>query len=185
MIEDIKKDARVRMHKSVENLKTELGKVRSGRAHPSLLDHVHVEYYGQEVPLSQVASINASDPRTLTLQPWEKAMVPVIEKALMTSDLGLNPATSGQVIRVPLPPLTEERRRELVKVVRHEAENAKVAVRNIRRDANHHVKELLKAKEVSEDSARRAEDDMQKLTDSAIADIDDLLKQKEQDLMSL
>jgi ribosome recycling factor len=173
------------MGKSVEALKHELAKIRTGRAHTSLLDHITVEYYGSEVPISQVATVSVEDARTLSVTPWEKAMVQVVEKAIMSSDLGLNPATAGTVIRVPMPALTEERRRDLVKVVRHEAENARVAVRNIRRDANHHLNELLKEKEVSEDQERRAQEDIQKLTDKHVADIEELLQVKEKELMEI
>ncbi len=183
MIDDIKKDAQARMAKSVEALKHELTKLRTGRAHTSLLDHITVDYYGSDTPLSQVASVTIGDPRTLVVQPWEKNMVSVVEKAIMTSDLGLNPATAGTVIRVPLPALTEERRRDLVKVVRHEGEGAKVAVRNIRRDANNDLKELQKEKEISEDQERRATEDIQKITDKYIADIDRILEEKEAELM--
>lgn len=185
MIEDIKKDAEARMKKSNEALRTELAKLRTGRAHPSLLDHVTVDYYGSEVPLNQVANIAVEDARTLAVQPWEKNMVPVVEKAILTSDLGLNPSTAGQTIRIPMPVLTEERRRDLIKVVRHEGENAKVAVRNIRRDANNDIKSLLKEKEVSEDEAHRGEDDIQKITDRHIAEIDKTLEEKEQDLLKI
>ncbi len=185
MIDDIKKDAERRMQKSVESLKTELAKIRTGRPHPSLLDHVTVDYYGSEVPLSQVANINVEDSRTLSVTPWEKPMVGVVEKAIMKSDLGLNPATSGSVIRVPMPPLTEERRRDLARVVKAEGEQAKVAVRNIRRDANSDFKSLLKEKEISEDEARGAEDAIQKLTDKYVAEIDVVLQEKEQDLLSI
>lgn len=185
MIDDIKKDAERRMQKSVEALKTELAKIRTGRPHPSLLDHVTVEYYGSEVPISQVANINVEDSRTLTVTPWEKPMVGAVEKAIMTSDLGLNPATNGNVIRVPMPPLTEERRRDLIRVVKGEGEQAKVAIRNIRRDANSDFKSLLKEKEISEDEARGAEDAIQKLTDKFVADVDAVLQEKEQDLLSI
>lgn len=185
MIDDIKKDASTRMSKSVESLKHELAKIRTGRAHTSLLDHITVEYYGSEVPISQVATVTVEDARTLSVTPWEKSMVGVVEKAIMTSDLGLNPATAGTVIRVPMPALTEERRRDLVKVVRHEAENARVAVRNVRRDANHHLKELLKEKEVSEDAEHRAQDEVQKLTDKFIGEIDAMLQVKEKELMEI
>lgn len=183
MIEELRADAEERMGKSVEAFRNELRKLRTGRAHTSLLDHITVEYYGSEVPLSQVANVNVEDARTLVVNPWEKAMVPVVEKAIMTSDLGLTPATAGTVIRVPLPPLTEERRRDLVRVVRQEAENARVAIRNIRRDANGDFKELLKEKEITEDDARRAEDDMQKLTDRHVAGIEKALEEKEQELL--
>jgi len=185
MIEDIKKDAASRMAKSVEALKHELAKLRTGRAHPSLLDHIHVDYYGSEVPINQAASVTVGDPRTLVVTPWEKSMVGKVEKAILTSDLGLNPATAGEVIRVPMPPLTEERRRDLVKVVRHEGENAKVAIRNIRRDANHDLKELLKEKEISEDEEHRAEEAIQKLTDKHIQEVDQLLEVKEAELMEV
>lgn len=185
MINDIRDDAKTRMGKSVESLKHELAKLRTGRAHPSLLDHIMVDYYGSEVPINQVASVTVGDPRTLVLTPWEKSMVSKVEKAILTSDLGLNPATAGEVIRVPMPALTEERRRDLVKVVGHEGENARVAIRNIRRDANHHLKELLKEKEISEDEERRAEENIQKLTDKFIQDVDQLLKDKEAELMEI
>jgi ribosome recycling factor len=185
MINDIQKDAERRMQKSVESLKTELAKIRTGRPHPSLLDHVTVEYYGSEVPISQVANINVEDSRTLSVTPWEKPMVGAVEKAIMTSDLGLNPATNGNVIRVPMPPLTEERRRDLIKVVKGEGEGAKVAIRNIRRDANSDFKSLLKDKEISEDEARGAEETIQKLTDKYVAQVDAVLQEKEQDLLSI
>jgi ribosome recycling factor len=184
MIDDIQKDAAARMKKSIESLKHEFAKIRTGRAHTSLLDHITVEYYGSEVPLSQVANIGIEDARTLTVTPWEKPMVTVVEKAIMTSDLGLNPATSGSVIRVPLPVLTEERRKDLIRVVRHEAENGRVAIRNIRRDALHTLKELLKEKEISEDQERRAETEIQKLTDQAVSRVDAELAAKEEDLLS-
>jgi ribosome recycling factor len=173
------------MAKSIVSLKQAFSKVRTGRAHTSLLDHVKVEYYGSDVPLSQVANISIADARTLTITPWEKPMVPVVEKAIMTSDLGLNPSTSGQVIRVNLPPLTEERRKDLIKVVRNEAEAGRVAIRNIRRDANSDFKDLLKEKEITEDEERGAEDAVQKLTDRYVAEVDELLQQKEQDLMAI
>ncbi|MBW3567843.1 MAG: ribosome recycling factor [Proteobacteria bacterium] len=185
MINDLKKDAAQRMDKSVESFRQELGKIRTGRANTSLLDHIFVDYYGSQVPLSQVANISIEDSRTLAVQPWEKQMVPVIEKAIMTSDLGLNPATAGQLIRVPLPALTEERRRDLVKVVRAEAESGRVAVRNIRRDVLGDLKELLKEKEISEDDERRAQDEVQKLTDKHVAEIDQLLAKKEQELLEI
>ena len=185
MIEDIKRDAEKRMKKSVESLKQELTKLRTGRAHTSLLDHISVDYYGNQTPLNQVASITVSDARTLTVTPWEKTMVAPVEKAIMSSDLGLNPATSGTVIRVPLPPLTEERRKDMIKVVRQEGENAKVAIRNIRRDANGDFKSLLKEKEITEDQERHAEDDIQKLTDKYVADVDVVLEAKEKDLMEV
>lgn len=185
MINDIQKDAERRMQKSIETLKTELAKIRTGRPHPSLLDHVTVDYYGSQVPLSQVANINVEDARTLTVTPWEKPMVGVVEKAILKSDLGLNPATNGGVIRVPMPPLTEERRRDLTRVVKSEGEQAKVAVRNIRRDANSDFKSLLKDKQISEDEARGAEDAIQKLTDKYVAEIDVVLADKERDLLSI
>lgn len=183
MIKDILQDAKQRMGKSVDALHQELQKLRTGRAHTSLLDHITVEYYGAEVPLSQVANINVEDSRTLTVAPWEKPMVAVIEKAIINSDLGLNPATAGTMIRVPLPPLTEERRKDMIKVVRHEAENGRIAIRNIRRDALGDLKELLKEKEISEDDERRAHDEVQKLTDSFVASIDAALAEKEQELL--
>src|SRR6188768_1763350 len=184
-IADIKKSAEQKMHKSVEALKTDLGKVRTGRAHTGLLDHLHVDYYGTPMPINQCANVTLSDARTITVQPWEKKMIAPIEKAIRDSGLGLNPATSGDVIRVPMPALTEERRKDLIKVVRHEAENARVAVRNVRRDAIQGMKELLKQKKVTEDEERRAQDDMQKLTDRYVADIDKLLQQKETELMAV
>jgi ribosome recycling factor len=185
MIEDIKKDAGLRMRKSVEALQHELAKVRTGRAHVSLLDHITVDYYGSQVPIKRVANVNVEDPRTLSVTPWEKGMVPMVEKAIINSDLGLNPTTAGLVIRVPLPPLTEERRRDLVKVVRHEAENARVAVRNIRRDANSDLKELVKEKEISVDEERRGQEAIQKLTDKYVDEIDHVLTAKEQELLEI
>lgn len=184
-IEDIKKDTITRMGKAIDAFKDELSKLRTGRAHASLLDHVTVEYYGNTVPLSQAAAISVADARTLTVTPWEKNMVQPIEKAIMTSDLGLNPATSGTVIRVPLPPLTEERRRDMAKVVRNEAEGAKVAIRNIRRDANNTLKQLLKEKQITEDQERRAQDEVQKLTDKYIADVDKITQTKEAELAEI
>ncbi|GMR07178.1 MAG: ribosome recycling factor [Gammaproteobacteria bacterium] len=185
MIEDIKNDARIRMGKSLDSLKNELAKVRTGRAHPSILDHIMVSYYDVETPLSQVASVAVQDSRTLSITPWEKSMVQSIEKAIMSSDLGLNPATAGTVIRLPMPPLTEERRKDLIKVVRGEAEATRVAVRNIRRDANTDFKELLKEKEISEDEEHRANDDIQKLTDENVSQIEKILQEKEKDLMEI
>jgi ribosome recycling factor len=185
MIADVKKTAEQKMHKSLEALKADLGKVRTGRAHTGILDHVTVDYYGTQMPLNQVANLTLLDARTIGISPWEKKMGAVIEKAIRDSDLGLNPATQGDLIRVPMPALTEERRRELIKVVKGEGENAKVAVRNLRRDANHHLKELLKQKTVSEDDERRAQDEIQKLTDKFIAEIDKLLVSKETDLMAV
>jgi ribosome recycling factor len=185
MIEAIKQDARERMSKSIEALKKSLGKVRTGRAHPSLLDHLTVDYYGSQVPISQVANIGVEDARTLTVTPWEKQMVQAIEKAIITSDLGLNPATAGMVMRIPMPPLTEETRRNLVKVVRQDAEAAKVAIRNIRRDANHDLKELLKEKEISEDEDRKAQEDIQLITNQHITDVDKVVVSKEAELMEI
>jgi len=185
MINDIKKDAESRMKKSIESLKGDLTKLRTGRAHTSLLDHVMVSYYGNETPLSQVASVTVSDPRTLTVTPWEQGMVGAVEKAIMQSDLGLNPASAGKVIRVPLPPLTEERRKDMIKVVRSEGENAKVAIRNIRRDANSDLKTLNKEKEITDDELRQAEDAIQKLTDKYVAEVDVILEAKEKDLMEV
>ena len=185
MIEEILADAQTRMNKSIEALSHELAKIRTGRAHPSLLDHVTVDYYGSEVPINQVANVNVEDSRTLAVQPWEKDMVAKVEKAILTSDLGLNPSSAGLVIRVPMPPLTEERRRDLVKVVRQETENGRIAIRNIRRDAISDFKDLLKEKEVSEDEAHKAEDQAQKLTDAAIKKMDEALAVKEAELMEI
>jgi ribosome recycling factor len=185
MIADVKKTAEQKMHKSLEALKTDLGKVRTGRAHTGILDHITVDYYGTQMPLNQVANLTLLDARTIGISPWEKKMGAVIEKAIRESDLGLNPSAQSDLIRVPMPALTEERRRELIKVVKGEGENAKVAVRNLRRDANHHLKELLKQKAVSEDDERRAQDEIQKLTDRFIAEIDKLLATKETDLMAV
>ena len=185
MIDEIIEDAERRMKKSVESLHTDLAKIRTGRAHPSLLDHVMVDYYGSDTPIKQVANVVVEDSRTLAVTPWEKPMVQAIEKAIMTADLGLNPATAGTVIRVPMPPLTEERRRDLVKIVKQEAEGARVAIRNIRRDANGDFKDLLKEKEISEDMAHGAEDDVQKLTDKYIAVIDEALAVKEKEMMEI
>jgi len=182
-IADIKKSAEQKMQKSVEALKADLGKVRTGRAHTGILDHIHVDYYGTPMPIGQCANITLADARTITVQPWEKKMVSVIEKAIRDSDLGLNPATSGDLIRVPMPALTEERRKDLIKVVRHEAEEARIAVRNIRRDANDHLKKLLKDHSVAEDDERHAQTDVQKLTDRYIAEVDKALAAKEADLM--
>jgi ribosome recycling factor len=185
MIADVKKAAEQKMQKSVEALKLDLGKVRTGRAHTGLLDHIKVDYYGTMMPINQVANVTLADAHTITVQPWEKKMVHPVEKAIRDSDLGLNPATSGDLIRVPMPALTEERRKELIKVVHREAENARVAVRIIRRDAISHLKDLLKAKSVAEDDERRAQDDVQKLTDRYIAEVDKLLHAKEADLMAV
>jgi ribosome recycling factor len=184
-INEIKKTAADKMAKSVETLKGDLGKVRTGRAHAGIVDHIKVDYYGTETPLRQVANVTLADARTISVQPFEKKMVQPIEKAIRDSDLGVNPATSGDVIRIPMPPLTEERRRELTKIVKHEGENAKVAVRNIRRDAINHLKDLLKKSEVGEDEEKRATDEVQKLTDKSIADIDKLVAEKEKELMAV
>jgi len=185
MVDDIQKRTTERMQKSIESLKHELAKIRTGRAHPSLLEHVKVDYYGSEVPISQVATVTIEDSRTLVVTPWEKHMVAAVDKAIRASDLGLNPATSGMVIRVPMPPLTEQRRKDLIKVVRHEGENGRVAIRNIRRDANGEVKAALKEKQISEDQERRIEEQIQKLTDQYIREIDALLEEKEADLMAI
>jgi ribosome recycling factor len=185
MIADIKKAAEQKMQKSLEALKLDLGKVRTGRAHTGLLDHVTVDYYGAPTLISQVANVNLADARTISVAPWEKKMLSVIEKAIRNSDLGLNPVTVGEMIRVPMPPLTEERRRDLTKVVKHEAETARVAMRNIRRDANAHLKDLLKEKKIAEDDERRGQDEIQKLTDRHIAEIDRLLQTKETELMAI
>ncbi len=184
-IEEIKQSADEKMHKSIDSLKINLSKIRTGRPHAGLLDHVHVDYYGSMVPIGQVANVSLLDARTLSVSPWEKKMAPVIDKAIRDSDLGLNPVLMGELIRVPMPPLSEERRRELTKVVKSEAEHAKVAVRNLRRDANDHLKKMLKDKEVSEDDERRAQDEIQKLTDHFVAEIDKLLAVKEQEIMTV
>ncbi|HEX3059740.1 MAG TPA: ribosome recycling factor [Usitatibacter sp.] len=184
-IADIKKQATEKMAKSVDTLKHDLQKVRTGRAHTGLIDHLKVDYYGSDVPINQVASVSLSDARTISIQPFEKKMIPVVEKAIRDSDLGVNPATTGDVVRVPMPALTEERRRELAKIVKHEGENSKVAVRNIRRDAMTHVKQLLKDGEVSEDEDKRAEKEIQQLTDKSIAEIDRIVAEKEKDLMAV
>ena len=185
MIADVKKTAEQKMKKTIDTLKSDLAKVRTGRAHTGLLDHITVDYYGTPTPLPQVSNVTLVDARTIGVTPWEKKMSSAIEKAIRDSDLGLNPSSSGDIVRVPMPALTEERRKELIKVVRHEGENARVAVRNVRRDANHHLKDLLKQKKVAEDEERRAQDDVQKLTDRHIAEIDKLLQQKEADLMAV
>jgi ribosome recycling factor len=182
---DVKKNAEQKMHKSLEALKNDLGKVRTGRAHTGLLDHVMVDYYGSQMPIPKMANVSLLDGRTLGVSPWEKKMLGAIEKAIRESDLGLNPATQGDTVRVPMPALTEERRRDLVKVIKHEAENAKVAVRNQRRDANQALKELLKSKAVSEDQERRAQDEIQKLTDKNISDIDKMIAAKEAELIAV
>jgi ribosome recycling factor len=185
MIADAKKNAEQKMRKTVDALKADLAKVRTGRAHAGILDHVMVDYYGTPTPIPQMANVTLLDARTIGVSPWDRKMAGAIEKAIRDSDLGLNPATMGETVRVPMPSLTEERRKELIKVVRHEGENARVAVRNVRRDANNHLKDLLKQKKVAEDEERRAQDDVQKLTDRSIAEIDKLLQQKEAELMAV
>ncbi len=185
MLDEIKKDAGTRMAKSVASLQQDLTKIRTGRAHTSLLDHITVEYYGSPVPLNQVANVGVEDSRTLVITPWEKDMVKVIEKAIMGSDLGLNPSSAGTVIRVPLPPLTEERRKDMIRVVRQEAEGGRIAIRNIRRDALHDIKELLKEKMIGEDEERRGEGEIQGITDKYIAEIDKVLSEKEAELMEV
>jgi ribosome recycling factor len=183
MIQDIKKDARIRMHKTLDSLRGELAKIRTGRAHPSLLEHVTVDYYGSEVPIGQAASVTIEDARTLAVTAWDKNMIQPLEKAIMKSDLGLNPVTAGTVIRIPLPALTEERRIALGKIVHHEGENAKIAIRNIRRDAIHHLKNLVKDKEISEDEDRRAEQEVQQITDEHVKQVDEIVAVKEQELL--
>jgi ribosome recycling factor len=183
MINDVKKDAEKRMAKSIEALREEFSRLRTGRANAALLEHVTVDYYGSETPIPRVATVTVEDARTITVSPWEKQMVPAVEKAILTSDLGLTPVTAGAVIRVPLPPMTEERRKELVKVVRHEAEGGRVAIRSIRRDALGDVKDLLKEKLITEDDDRRAHDEIQKLTDRFVGEIDSLMKEKEAEIM--
>ena len=185
VIADLKKTTDQKMDKTIQAFKADLAKVRTGRAHTGLLDHVHVDYYGTPTPLNQVAKVTLLDARTIGVQPFEKKMVQPIEKAIRESDLGLNPASQGETIRVPMPPLTEERRKELIKVVKHEAENARIAVRNLRRDAIQHLKEGLKKHEVSENDERRAQDEVQKMTDRHIAEIDKLLQQKESELLAV
>jgi ribosome recycling factor len=185
MNNDVKKNAEQKMQKSVETLKHDLAKVRTGRAHTGLLDHIRVDYYGTMMPVNQVANVTLVDARTIGVQPFEKKMIPVVEKAIRDADLGLNPATSGDMIRVPMPPLTEERRKELTKVVHKEAEAAKIAIRNVRRDANEHLKKMLKDKQCSEDDERHAQTDVQKLTDRYVAEIDKILHAKEADLMAI
>ena len=185
MIDELQADAETRMGKSVASLKNDLTKLRTGRAHSSLLDHITVEYYGSEVPLSQVANVSVLDSRTLSVSPWEKAMVQAIEKAIMNSNMGLNPATTGELIRIPLPPLTEERRKDMIKIVRAEGENAKVAIRNIRRDVLGDIKSLLKDKEITEDDDRQAQDDVQKITDKYVKQVDEAIAVKEKDLMEI
>ncbi|HYX65821.1 MAG TPA: ribosome recycling factor [Burkholderiales bacterium] len=185
VINDLKKSTEQKMDKSLQAFKADLAKVRTGRAHTGLLDHIHVDYYGNPTPLNQVAKVTLLDARTIGVTPFEKKIVQPVEKAIRDSDLGLNPAAQGETIRVPMPPLTEERRKELIKVVRHEAENARVAVRNLRRDAIHHLKEALKKKEVSENDERRAQDEVQKMTDKHVAEIDRLLQDKEKELLAV
>jgi ribosome recycling factor len=185
MINEIKQDSENRMKKTIESLRHEMTKIRTGRANAGLLDHVQVDYYGNSTPLSQVASVTTSDSRTLLVTPWEKSMVAAVEKAILTADLGLNPSTAGSAIRVPMPPLTEERRKDLIKVVRNEGEQGKVSIRNIRRDANTQLKDLVKDKAISEDDERRATEVIQKLTDKYIAEVDTVLAQKEKDLMEI
>ncbi len=185
MIEAIKKDAKARMEKSIESLKLDLSRIRTGRAHPSLLDHVTVDFYGSEVPIGQAANVSNSDSRTLSIQPWDKSMVAVIEKAIINSDLGITPTSAGEVIRISLPPLTEERRKDLVKIVKGEGENSKIAIRNIRRDANASVKKLLTDKEIGEDDERRAETDIQKITDDFVGKVDATIAIKEKELMEV
>ncbi|BBU69589.1 ribosome recycling factor [Fluviibacter phosphoraccumulans] len=182
---ELKQQTEQKMLKSLESLKNELGKIRTGRAQPSILDHVMVEYYGSMVPLNQVANVTLIDARTVGVQPWEKPMGAKIEKAIRDCDLGLNPASQGELIRVPMPPLTEERRKELIKVVKAEGENGKVSIRNLRRDANNALKEALKNKEISEDDERRAQDEIQKLTDKSVAEVDKLLAEKEKELLQI
>jgi ribosome recycling factor len=184
-VAEVRKTAEQKMQKSIEALKSDLGKVRTGRAHTGLLDHVMVDYYGNATPIPQIGSVSLLDARTLAVTPWEKKMLSAVEKAIRDSDLGLNPSSDGERVRVPMPALTEERRRDLIKVVRHEAENARVAVRNIRRDANNHLKDMLKKKEIPEDQERKAQDDVQKLTDRFIGEIEKILQQKEADLLAV
>ncbi len=185
MIPELKKNTEQKMQKSLEALKHDLAKIRTGRAHTGLLDHVQVDYYGSMMPINQVANVTLLDARTIGVQPWEKNLVAKVEKAIRDSDLGLNPATQGDVIRVPMPALTEERRRDLIKVVKQEGENAKVAIRNLRRDANQHLKDAVKSKEISEDDERRTEAEIQKLTDRYVAEVDKALAEKEKDLMAV
>ena len=185
MIPELKKTTESKMQKSIEALKLDLAKVRTGRAHTGILDHVMVDYYGSPVPVNQVANVTLIDARTIGVQPWEKPMIAKVEKANRDSDLGLNPASQGEIIRVPMPPLTEERRKEMIKVIKHEGENAKVAIRNLRRDAISHLKDALKKKEIAEDEERKALDDMQRLTDRYVAEVDRALAEKEKDLMAI
>jgi ribosome recycling factor len=185
MIAELKKSTEQKMQKSLDALRSDLGKVRTGRAHPGILDHVQVDYYGSMMPINQVANVTLIDARTIGVQAWEKPMIAKVEKAIREADLGLNPATHGDMIRIPMPALTEERRRDLIKLVKHEGENAKVAIRNLRRDANTHLKDALKKKEISEDDERRAQDEIQKLTDRYVAEVDKTLADKEKDLMAV
>ena len=185
MIRELKKTKEAKMQKSIESLKHDLAKIRTGRAHTGLLDHLQVDYYGSMVPISQVANVTLVDARTIGVQPWEKPMVGKVEKAIRDSDLGLNPSTQGDMVRVPMPILTEERRKDLIKVVKQEGENAKVALRNLRRDANTHLKDALKKKEVAEDDERRAQDDVQKWTDRYVAEVDKMLAEKEKELLAI
>jgi len=185
VIKEILTDTETRMGKSVDSLRTELTKIRTGRAHPSLLDQIMIDYYGTGTPINQLANVTVEDSRTLAVAPWEKQMVSVVEKAIINSGLGLNPSTAGNLIRIPMPPLTEERRRELVKVVKSEGENTKIAIRNIRRDANSDFKDLLKEKEISEDECRKAEDSIQKHTDKFVASVDEVIAGKEKELMEI
>ena len=185
MIDEILKDAEQRMQKSIESMRSELAKIRTGRASPALIDHIMVDYYGTATPVNQVANISVQDARTLAVQPWEKNMVPVVEKAIMSANLGLNPVTAGDLIRIPMPPLTEDRRREMVKVAAAEGENGKIAIRNIRRDANGDFKALLKEKEISEDQDKRAHDDIQAITDKYVAEVDVVVGEKEEEILTV
>lgn len=185
MIDDILKDAEQRMQKSIESMRSDMAKIRTGRASPALIDHLMVDYYGSPTPINQVANITVQDARTLGVQPWEKPMVPVVERAIMEANLGLNPMTAGELIRIPLPPLTEERRKEMVKVAASEGENGKIAVRNIRRDANSDFKSLLKDKDITEDDDKRAQDLVQKLTDKYVSEIDEIVKEKEAEILTV
>lgn len=185
MLNEVKQDATVRMHKSIESLTHELSKIRTGRAHPALLDQVHVNYYGNNTPIRQIANISVEDGRTLIVTPWDRSQTAAVEKAIINSGLGLNPNTAGNVIRVPMPPLTEERRRDLIKLVRHEAEHARVTIRGVRREANHNLKELVKDKLISEDDERRGNEAIQKLTDQNIQEVDGILQDKEKDLLAI
>jgi ribosome recycling factor len=185
MINDILKDAQSRMDKTVEATRSEMGRMRTGRASVALLEHLQIDYYGTPTPVVQTASVSVADARTLSVQPWDKSLVPLIEKAILESDLGLNPVTAGEVIRIPIPPLTEERRRDISRLVRAEGENGKIALRNIRRDANHHLKDLLKDKEISEDEEKRAQDSVQKLTDKAVTTVEQIVNDKEKEVMEV